>query len=423
MRKIFPILLAIFINAGMLAQAPPKMSYQAVIRNSNNELVTSHTVGIKISILQGSATGTVIYNETQTQSTNANGLLSIEIGGGSGFNAINWANGPYFVKTETDPTGGMNYTISGTSQLLSVPYALYATTAGNGFSGSYNDLTNKPVNFDGTWTSLTGKPTTIAGYGITDAVNISGVQTITGTKTFSGTVSVNKPVTNNNVTNKAYVDSLIIQVMNSFAKTGETFTSPTTGTLKDADGNTIHIIKIGSQWWTAENLKVTHYRDGSYIANVTDNTTWNSLSSGARCYYGNDSVTYAATYGAYYNWYTIVDSRNLCPVGWHVPSDVEWGTLATYLGGNTVAGGKLKETGTTHWTSPNIATNESGFTALGGGYRIGSYSGLGAYGDFWTSTTLSTSNAWYIGMIFNSAIYSTNNYSKTLGIPIRCIRD
>ena len=302
---------------------------------------------------------------------------------------------------------------------------MYAKTAGNGFSGSYTDLTNTPVFFDGTWTSLTGKPTSIAGYGITDAVNTTGVQTITGNKTFSGTISVNMPLSNNNAVNKIYVDSLIIQVMNSFAKSGETFTSPTTGTIEDVDGNTYHMIKIGSQWWTVENLKVTQYRDGSSIPNVTDNTTWNGLSSGARCYYNNDSVTYAATYGAFYNWYTVVDSRNLCPVGWHVPSYVEWATLVTYLGGNTVAGGKLKETGTTHWSSPNTgATNESGFTALAGGYRTGvSSTGLGSYGDYWTSTTVSSSNAWYVGLSYNSAAYGASNYSKTLGISVRCVRD
>jgi uncharacterized protein (TIGR02145 family) len=185
------------------------------------------------------------------------------------------------------------------------------------------------------------------------------------------------------------------------------------------------MIKIGSQWWTVENLKVTQYRDGSSIPNVTDNTTWNGLSSGARCYYNNDSVTYAATYGAFYNWYTVVDSRNLCPVGWHVPSYVEWATLVTYLGGNTVAGGKLKETGTTHWSSPNTgATNESGFTALAGGYRTGvSSTGLGSYGDYWTSTTVSSSNAWYVGLSYNSAAYGASNYSKTLGISVRCVRD
>jgi hypothetical protein len=139
MKKIITICAAILITASVFAQAPEKMSYQAVIRNNTNALVANQAVGMKISILQGSATGTAVYAETQTPTTNANGYASMEIGGGtvvSGtFSTIDWANGPYFIKTETDPTGGSNYTISGTSQLLSVPYAMYAKTSGSSIPG------------------------------------------------------------------------------------------------------------------------------------------------------------------------------------------------------------------------------------------------------------------------------------------------
>lgn len=119
----------LLIGSSVFAQSPEKMSYQSVVRNSANALLVNTQVGMRISILQGSAEGSQVYTETQTPTTNANGLLSIEIGGGTGFAAINWANGPYFIKTEIDPTGGTNYTISGTTQLLSVPYALHAKTA------------------------------------------------------------------------------------------------------------------------------------------------------------------------------------------------------------------------------------------------------------------------------------------------------
>jgi hypothetical protein len=148
-KKTFFTTFLYLITAHLLAQSPDKMSYQAVIRNSSNKLVTNTAVGMKISILQTTATGTAVYVETQKPTTNINGLVSIEIGSGtvvSGtFANIDWSKGPYFIKTETDPNGGTSYTISGTSQLLSVPYALYAKKAGNGFSGNYNDLTNKPV--------------------------------------------------------------------------------------------------------------------------------------------------------------------------------------------------------------------------------------------------------------------------------------
>ena len=136
MKKIYSILAGLLLTGSVFAQAPQKMSYQAVIRNSSNALITSTPVGMQISILQGSSTGTAVYVETQTPSTNANGLASVEIGGGTvvsgNFSAINWANGPYFIKTETDPTGGTSYTINGTNELMSVPYALNAANANVG---------------------------------------------------------------------------------------------------------------------------------------------------------------------------------------------------------------------------------------------------------------------------------------------------
>jgi hypothetical protein len=129
MRKLFTFLSALLLTASVFAQSPEKMSYQAVVRNSSDALVTNTQIGMEINIRQGTVSGTVVYTETQTPTTNANGLVSIEIGGGTGFNAIDWSAGPYFIETKTDPTGGTNYTITGTSQLLSVPYALHAKTA------------------------------------------------------------------------------------------------------------------------------------------------------------------------------------------------------------------------------------------------------------------------------------------------------
>jgi hypothetical protein len=115
------------------------MSYQAVVRDAVSKLVTNQPVGMRISILQGSASGATIYTETQTPSTNANGLISIEIGNGTGFDVIDWSTGPYFIKTETDPAGGTNYSISGTSQILSVPFALYSKTSGSSIPGPKGD--------------------------------------------------------------------------------------------------------------------------------------------------------------------------------------------------------------------------------------------------------------------------------------------
>jgi hypothetical protein len=178
MKKSCISLILLLSVAYGFAQAPQKMSYQCVVRKPGGELVANQNIGLRISILQGSTSGNVVYQETYNPNpqTNANGLVTVEIGGGvalSGtFSDIEWASGTYFLKTETDPTGGTSYTISGTSQLLSVPYALHAKTAENGFSGNYYDLSNKPdlfsgnyndllnlpALFDGTWTKLSGKP-------------------------------------------------------------------------------------------------------------------------------------------------------------------------------------------------------------------------------------------------------------------------
>lgn len=138
MKRIFTITVVLFISASTWAQSPEKMSYQAVIRNSSNVLVTGQNIGMQISILQGSISGTAVYTETQTPTTNTNGLVSLEIGSGTtsdDFSTIDWTNGSYFIKTETDPTGGSTYTITGTSQLMSVPYALYAKTSGSSTPG------------------------------------------------------------------------------------------------------------------------------------------------------------------------------------------------------------------------------------------------------------------------------------------------
>jgi uncharacterized protein (TIGR02145 family) len=145
-KRIISICAALLMTASVFAQAPNKMSYQAVIRNSSNSLVTSQSVGMRISILQGSASGSSVYIEMQTPTTNANGLASIEIGGGTvesgNFASINWANGPYFCKIETDPTGGTNYSITGTNELMSVPYALFSANSTPGPQGPAGLLTN-----------------------------------------------------------------------------------------------------------------------------------------------------------------------------------------------------------------------------------------------------------------------------------------
>lgn len=150
MKKISSLIAILVLCAvSLFAQAPEKFTYQAVVRNASNALISNAQVGVRVNILQGSATGNAVYSESHVTSTNANGLITVNIGGGSvlhgGFASIDWSDGPYFLKTDIDPNGGNDYSITSTQQLLSVPYALYAKDAGNGFSGDYNDLTNTPT--------------------------------------------------------------------------------------------------------------------------------------------------------------------------------------------------------------------------------------------------------------------------------------
>ena len=202
--------------------------------------------------------------------------------------------------------------------------------------------------------------------------------------------------------------------------------------VKDIDNNKYDIITIGTQTWMAENLKTTRYNDGTLIPLITDNTPWGNAStnkSPGYCWYNNESSN-LISYGALYNWYAINTTtngnKNVCPTGWHVPTDGEWTTLTTYLGGETVAGGKMKEAGLAHWNTPNEgATNESGFAGLPGGLRnfFGTFDNIGFYGYWWSSSEFSTTNARYryLGNNFGNVIKAYNN--KGRGLSVRCLRD
>ena len=200
------------------------------------------------------------------------------------------------------------------------------------------------------------------------------------------------------------------------------FTSNST-TVTDIEGNVYKTVTIGTQVWMAENLKTTKYNDGTTIPNVINNTAWGNLKTPAYCWYSNDAISYKNAYGALYNWYT-VNTGKLCPTGWHVPSEAEWTTLTTYLGGESVAGGKMKTV--TDWSSPNTgASNSSGFSALPGGYRLskGTFTTNGDYGGWWSSTEPSTTYAWarVLGSI-HSDVYRFYN-DKEYGSSVRCLKD
>jgi len=202
--------------------------------------------------------------------------------------------------------------------------------------------------------------------------------------------------------------------------------------IKDKDGNTYTSVTIGTQVWMVENLKTTKFNDGTSIPNVSDGTEWHSLVTPGYCWYNNDASTYKNTYGALYNWYT-VNTGKLCPVGWHVPSENEWYALFSSCGGADVAGGILKETGTTHWSSPNDGgTNEKGFTALPGGRRSsqnpfsgvnGPFEMIGEEGDWWSSTEDDYYVATHVNLDHYTAEAWVFSYTKREGYSVRCIKD
>jgi uncharacterized protein (TIGR02145 family) len=492
MKKSFIFSFAFMITVSLLAQVPQKMSYQCVVRNSSGVLITNQSVGIKISILLGTTSGTVVYSETYSPNpqTNTNGLVTVEIGSGvpitGSFSDINWASGPYFLKTETDPAGGTSYAIVGTSQLLSVPYALYARTAENGSLWSRN-APNIYFNTGRIGIGTSDPSTYIHGHGspvasrgqlslsspigqdiflsLYEANNFKsylwynvaeqdlrlqnvtagdlnlnpyggnvGVGTnnpgakfeVMGSATIDGTLNMQNqnisdladPKNLQDAATMAYVYKLKETIYNELLLAG------LNGVVFDRDGNAYKTIRIGTQVWMAENLKTTKLRDGATIPLVTNNNAWNALTNPGRCYFDNDSLTYKNTYGALYNGFTIT-SGNLCPTGWHVPSNSEWFTLGFYLGGDNDAGGKLKETGLAHWVSPNtLATNETGFTALPGGIRssLGTFNSLGQYG-YWWSSTLSYGTIAYRYIAWNTGNLYGNSTIEKYGFSVRCLRD
>ena len=216
-----------------------------------------------------------------------------------------------------------------------------------------------------------------------------------------------------------YSNQIVIKITADDNQVGEC------GEVTDIDGNTYETILIGDQCWMAENLKVTHYRNGDQIENVTDNSQWENLSTGAYCYYDNDPAN-ADTYGVLYNWYAVDDFRGLAPEGWHVPTDAELTELTNYLGSN--AGSKLAG-GYDLWNDGALRNNSefdtSGFSFLPGGYRYrsGTFGRMGNYGTFWSSTENYSSNAWYRHLNYNGTAVGRDTSSKQLGFSVRCLRD
>jgi uncharacterized protein (TIGR02145 family) len=297
------------------------------------------------------------------------------------FANIDWGDASHFIKLEADFSGGSNYDVLGTQELMSVPYALYATKTDT----SELNLTSRLA------TKLTK----------TDTASLSNRIDFKLTKTDPGQ------------------NGQALILVNGIPSWSTLSTSVT-----DIDGNIYGTVQIGNQVWMSENLKTSRYRNGDLIPIVTDNTAWGALTNGSRSLYSNDSTTYENPYGNLYNWYAVTDNRGLCPNGWHAPTDAEWTILTTYLGGESVAGGKMKSIGT--WNAPNTgATNESGFSVLPGGFRSndGSIYNIRGLAFFWSAPEYDITFAWLRYLNYDIGYVGRDSYVKSVGASVRCLRD
>ena len=385
----FALLVLLLVDAGMLlAQAPLKMQDQMVVRNAAGALVVNQPIGLRLGIRQGSSSGVLVFQETHTPTTNANGLANVEVGGGQtlmgNMASINWDAGPYFLCTEIDATGGNNYNLSTVQQLLSVPYALFSATtsvAGNGLppGGSEGQVL---TNCGGTavWANGGQCPPVVSGLDCgaamqsgllfqgQPAANVSITLPYTGG---NGAVFAAQSLSSggvNGLTATLLADTLnsgfgtlLLSLSGTPAASGvATFTlvfagqtctfscnvlgagsascgavnvhnpNLSYGTVTDQDGMVYKTMVIGAQEWMAENLSVAHYRNGDPLPMIPSGGNWLQGTTGVSCWYGGDS-TLQCPLGRLYNWYAATDPRGLCPVGWHLPSDSEWNTLIGFI--------------------------------------------------------------------------------------------
>ena len=398
MKKII-LLIALILITTVNAQAPQGFNYQATVRNSTGALIVNQNVNFKFNIMLNSQTSVPIFSETHYVPTDDLGQVNLVIGTGTPttgtFSSINWGNGTYYLGIELNT--GSGYVAMGTTQLLSVPYALYANSSGNSQSATPDLETVLAVN------------------------NSANNQQI---KNLADPTDAQDAVT------KQYLETQLASLQTQITALQNSIIAP------------LPSVTIGTQIWSSTNLDVTTYRDGTPIPQVTDPTQWANLTTGAWCYYNNDPAN-NATYGKLYNWYAVAGihdaaslndpslRKQLAPQGWHIPSDAEWTTLTDFLGGESIAGGKMKSTGTIQagtglWESPNTAaTNESGFTGLPAGYRYndGAFDGVGYLGVWWSSSESGTTDAWARYLNYNFGFADRASNGKKVGSSVRCLRD
>ncbi len=445
MKAVFTLSLHLLITSFLFAQAPQGIPYQAVMRNADGSVIASSAVSLTFMIHDAAATGTVVYQESHALTSNAQGLVSCVVGNGvvsqGNFANVNWGSGAKFLQVM------MGTADLGTQQMLSVPYALHANGVGVRVSATGDTLTIGGNSVIVPGISAANYPAPVLGCTNAQSCNYNAAATqddgsclMQGATCDDGNANTTNDVINANCqcagtsTSGSGTGAQLLPGNATCLTQNISVTGCGGQTSLTYDGRTYDLVEIGGQCWFADNLATDQYRNGDLIPTGLDNTTWQNTTAGAYAIYNNDPAN-DVTYGKLYNWYTTVDTRGLCPTGWHVPSDCEWMYLESSLGmpvadqetsgwRGTNEGGALKAT--TNWTSPNTgATNSSGFTALPGGYRyvVGTYGGIETIGYWWSSKEGYSGHAWYRGLYYDSSDVGRYDNDKRFGFSVRCVRD
>lgn len=388
--RILLTTLTLFISTLLIAQAPALIPYQAAARDASGQPLANTNVNARFTIHDGSATGASVWQELQTVSTSALGLFTVQLGSSVPLTGVNWSDGSKFMQVEIDL--GSGFVDIGTQQLLSVPYALHAGSVRLDVSATGDTL----FVGDGSFAVVPG---------ISEANNDMGNVFTSGTTQHTcGSPYIHNP-------------DLVY------------------GSMIDQEGISYKTIVIGTQEWMAENLNTGIYRNGDSILGNLSQEEWSALyfnENGAWTYY-LDAPNYSCPHGKLYNWYACADERGLCPTGWHVPSYSDWFLLINYLGGESVAGGKMKtvgtfETGSNIWFSPNVgATNSSGFSGIASGLRANDqYLYIRERSDWWSSTDETApgvGQAWTCLLDHLGEGAYLNWIGKSMASPVRCLKD
>ena len=419
MKKFYIFLcLAIASLTQLQAQTPQGFNYQATVRNTTGELIINSNVYFKFNVIQGSQTAVPVFTETHYVPTDDLGQVTLIIGEGTAntgvFSEIDWSLGSYNLGIELSIDGPNDYAAMGTTQLLSVPYALYAANSGN------------------------ATPTTPDLGSVLAQNNSASDQQI---KNLQDPTEAQDAATKNYTYSKAEVNALIANLQSQIDNTETT-------SVTDIDGNTYDYITYGTQVWTVENAAMETYRDGTPIPQVTDDTEWSNLTTGAWCYHNNDP-----TKPRFYNWYAVMGihgtdpdtpNKEFAPDGWHVPSDAEWTTLENHLIANsynydqTNTGNKIAKSmaSNTGWvfssteigavSNDQSLNNSSEFNAVPEATRIndGSFDidGEGFDTIFWSSTAADL-GSWYRLLNYESSSLGRGPSNNQSGFSVRFVRD